>query len=260
MRVIIEADAEAVARRAATMVAKLVRARPKASLALPTGQTPLGLYRELVRLHREEGLDFAGVSCFQLDEYYGLPADDPRSFRSYLQSELLDHLNVSPRRSHALDGAAADPVRECARYEHIIESAGGLDLAVLGIGADGHIGFNEPGSSLGSRTRIKTLTEATARDAAAAATHDGEPLRLALTMGVGTILDARRCLLLATGASMAEPVRLAVEGPITAQVTASALQLHADAYVLLDEPAASALARANYYREVEAAQRSFDRR
>ena len=110
MRVIIEADAGAVARRAATMVAKLVRARPKASLALPTGQTPLGLYRELVRLHREEGLDFAGVSCFQLDEYYGLPADDPRSFRSYLQSELLDHLNVSPRRSHALDGAAVPSV------------------------------------------------------------------------------------------------------------------------------------------------------
>lgn len=260
MRVIIEADAAAVARRAAALVAKLLRARPKAVLAMPTGQTPLGLYRELLRLHRDEGLDFAAASCFQLDEYYGLPADDPRSFRRYLRDELLDHLNLSPRRVHALDGSAADPARECARYEHAIESAGGLDLAVLGIGADGHIGFNEPGSSLGSRTRLKTLTEQTARDAVAAAPHGGELPRLALTMGVGTILGARCCLLLATGAAKADPVRLAVEGPITSQVTASALQLHADAYVMLDEAAASSLVRADYYREAEAAQHPFDGR
>ncbi len=258
MRVVIEPTAADVAERAAWIVARLVRFRPDASIALPTGRTPLLMYDELVRLHETAGLDFSRVTTFGLDEYRGLAGDDPRSFRSYLRRHFLDRVNVSPEKTHALDGLATDVAGECAAYEERIREAGGLDLALLGIGLEGHIGMNEPGSSLGSRTRLKTLTEHTARAAIGAFADADEVPRQALTMGVATILDARRCLLLATGRTKSAAVRHAVEGPLTSQVSASALQLHPDVQVILDEDAAADLARQAYYRAMELAQRALE--
>ena len=252
MRIIVEPDSEQAAQRAAHMVAERVRSGPALVLALPTGATPLPMYAELVRRHRERGLDFSRVTIFGLDEYVGLEEGDPRSMRAQLRRTFLDQVNARRRRCHGLNGAARDPREECDAYERRIERAGGLDRVVLGIGADGHIGFNEPGSSLGSRTRVKTLTPETARTNSAGFADPASVPRLALTLGVGTILDARRCLLLATGSSKAEVVRQAVEGPLTAQITASALQLHRDARVVLDAAAASQLERLEYYREMEA--------
>ena len=253
MRIIIEPDPEQAARRAARMVALRVRNGPALVLALPTGNTPLAMYAELVRQQRERGLDFSRVTVFGLDEYVGIAPDDPRSLRACLWRHFLARVNVQPDRCQGLDGSARDLEGECAAYEARIAAAG-LDLVVLGIGIDGHIGFNEPGSSLGSRTRIKTLTAETARANAGGFADPAQVPRLALTIGVGTILDARRCLLLATGSAKAAIIQRAVEGPVTAQVTASALQLHPDARVVLDEAAAARLERADYYRETEALQ------
>ena len=255
MRVIVEADAEGVSRTAARFVAELVRRKPDCVLGLATGSTPLGLYAELIRLHRQEGLDFARVVTFNLDEYVGLAATHPQSYRSFMQRHLFDHVNLDPRHTHVPDGRALDFEAHCGQYERLILEAGGIDLQVLGIGGDGHIAFNEPGSSLGSRTRLKTLAPETIRDNARFFGSEEAVPRLAVTMGVGTILESRRCLLMATGEAKAGAIRDCIEGPVTAQVTASALQLHRDVAAIVDEPAAALLARREYYRHVEQAQR-----
>jgi glucosamine-6-phosphate deaminase len=254
MRVIILPDADAVSRRAARFVADLVRRRPQCVLGLATGGTPLGTYRELIRQHREEGLDFSQVTTFNLDEYVGLAPTHPQSYRHFMQEHLFDHLNIDASRTHVPDGRALDFEYFCRLYEQKIVEAGGIDLQVLGIGTDGHIAFNEPGSSLGSRTRLKTLASETIRDNARFFGSEEAVPRLAVTMGVGTILESRCCLLLACGAGKAMAIRDTVEGPITAQVTATALQLHREVIVVLDEPAASLLAKRQYYAEVETAQ------
>ncbi len=254
MRVIVEANREAVGRRAAHWLANLVRRRPNCVLGLATGSTPLGMYGELIRMHREEGLDFSRVVTFNLDEYVGLGASHPQSYRSFMQQNFFDHINIDPRDTHVPDGRALDFEVYCEQYERLIADEGGIDLQVLGIGSDGHIAFNEPGSSLGSRTRLKTLTAETVRDNARFFGSENEVPRLAITMGVGTILESRQCLLLACGASKARAVRDTIEGPITAQVTASALQLHRDVIAILDEEAARLLERRDYYLEVERAQ------
>lgn len=254
MRVIVEKDKEGVARRAAEFVAALVRRKPRCVLGLATGSTPLGLYSELVRMHREEGLDFSRVVTFNLDEYVGLSGSHPQSYRHFMQQNLFDHINLDPRDTHVPDGRALDFEAYCEQYERMIAEEGGIDLQVLGIGSDGHIAFNEPGSSLGSRTRLKTLTSETVRDNARFFGSEREVPRLAITMGVGTILESRQCLLLAAGDTKARAIRDTIEGPITAQVTASALQLHRDVIAVLDEEAARLLERRDYYREVERAQ------
>lgn len=254
MRVIVEKDAEGVARQAARHVATLVRRRPDCVLGLATGGTPLGLYRELIRLHRQEGLDFSRVRTFNLDEYVGLGPVHPQSYRAFMQRHLFEHVNLAPRNTHVPDGRALDFESSCEQYEKSILDAGGIDLQVLGIGADGHIAFNEPGSSLGSRTRLKTLTAQTVRDNARFFGAEELVPRQAVTMGVGTILESRRCLLLACGAAKAKAIHDAVEGPVTARVTASALQLHRDVIVAIDEEAAASLEHREYYREVEQAQ------
>jgi glucosamine-6-phosphate deaminase len=254
MRVIVEADKQGVSRRAAQFVAELVRHRPTCVLGLATGGTPLGMYSELIRMHREEGLDFSRVVTFNLDEYVGLGGSHPQSYRSFMQQNLFDHINIDPRDTHVPDGRALDFDAYCEQYEKMIVEEGGIDLQVLGIGSDGHIAFNEPGSSLGSRTRLKTLTSETIRDNARFFGSEADVPRLAITMGVGTILESRQCLLLASGDSKAKAIRETVEGPITAQVTASALQLHRDVIAILDEEAARLLERRDYYREVERAQ------
>jgi len=254
VRVVIEKDADAVAVRAARFVADLVRRKPACVLGLARGETPLGLYRELIRLHREEGLDFSRVTTFNLDEYVGLEVTHPQSCRHAMQQNLLRHVNLDPARTHVPDGLSLDFESSCQQYEQMICDAGGIDLQVLGIGSDGHIAFNEPGSSLGSRTRVKSLTGETLRDNARLFGSEDLVPRLAITMGIATIIESRRCLLLATGSGKASAVRSAIEGPMTAQVTASALQLHRDAIVVLDEEAASWLTRRAYYAEVEATQ------
>jgi glucosamine-6-phosphate deaminase len=244
LRVIIESGRDAVARRAAGVMATLVRRKPDCVLGLATGSTPLGVYRELVRLHREEGLDFSRVTTFNLDEYVGLEPTHPQSYRKFMQQNLFDQINVDPRRTHVPDGRALDFEAHCRQYEQWITDAGGIDLQLLGIGSDGHIAFNEPGSLAGE----------TVRDNARFFGSVEEVPRLAITMGVGTILESRRCLLLAMGSEKAAAIRSTVEGPITAQVTASALQLHREVLVIVDEDAAAWLERRGYYAEVERAQ------
>lgn len=254
MRVIVEKDYEGVSRRAARFVAELVRRKPTCILGLATGGTVLGMYNELIRLYRETGLDFSQATSFNLDEYVGLAPAHPQSYRYFMQTNLFDHLNIDIRNTHVPDGRALDFEVYCAQYEKMIREVGGIDLQVLGIGSDGHIAFNEPGSSLGSRTRLKTLTEETVRDNARFFGGVEQVPSLAVTMGVGTILESRQCLLLATGPHKAKAVRDTIEGPVTAQVTASALQLHRDVIVVLDEEAARLLERRDYYRAVERAQ------
>lgn len=256
MRVIVESSPEQVARVTATFVAALVRKKPTCVLGLATGSTPLGLYRELIRLHREEGLDFSRVTSFNLDEYVGLAPSHPQSYRYFMQHNFFQHINIDQRNTHVPDGRALDFEAHAEQYERRIKDEGGIDLQVLGIGSDGHIAFNEPGSSLGSRTRLKTLTSETVRDNARFFSDPAEVPRLAVTMGVGTILESRRCLLLACGRHKAEAIRATIEGPVTAQVTASALQLHRDVIAVVDEDAASSLYRREYYREVEQSQQA----
>jgi len=254
MRVIVQSNREAVGRRAAQFVAELVRREPTCVLGLATGGTVLGIYAELARMHHEEGLDFSRVVSFNLDEYVGLGPSHPQSFRYFMQQHLFDHINIDVRNTHVPDGRALDFEAHSEQYEKMIREAGGIDLQLLGVGTDGHIAFNEPGSSLGSRTRLKTLTEETVRDNARFFGSIEQVPRLAVTMGVGTILESRRCLLLASGDAKAKAVRDTVEGPVTAQVTASALQLHREVVAVVDEDAGRLLERRDYYRQVEQAQ------
>lgn len=255
MRVIIQPSELEVSQRAAQFVARLIRYKPSCVLGLATGTTPLAMYRELIRLHREEGLDFSRVTTFNLDEYVGLGPSDPHSYRYFMQEHLFNHVNIPPQQTHFPDGRALDFAASCLAYEHRIKDSGGIDLQVLGIGSDGHIAFNEPGSSLGSRTRLKTLASETVKDNSRFFESIDQVPRLAITMGVGTILESKQCMLLALGTKKARAIRDTIEGPITAQVTASALQLHRDVIVVLDEDAASLLTRRDYYDEVEYAQR-----
>ncbi len=243
---------EAACLRAARIVARLVRAQPQAVLALPTGATPRDIYAELVRQHREEGLSFARVTAFNLDEYVGVPPEHPGSFRRALHEALYRHVDLPAEQAHAPEATATDLADACRRYEDRIAAAGGLDLALLGVGRDGHIAFNEPTSSLGSRTRVKTLADETR--AANQASFGADPVpRHALTVGIATILSARRCVLVALGAAKADAVARLVEGPLTAMVPASALQLHPHATVIADEAAAARLAYRGYYETVAAA-------
>ncbi len=248
MEIIIKPDADAMSLEAARIVAHAVRARENPVLGLATGSTPLGMYRELVRMHREEGLDFSSTVTFNLDEYVGLPVEHSQSYHHYMHEHFFSRVAV--KCSHLPDGLAPDVDAHCRAYEDAIRAAGGIDVQVLGIGHDGHIGFNEPTSSLGSRTRIKTLTRDTIE---ANARFFDDPARVphhVITMGVGTIMESRHLLVLASGRSKARIVAQAVEGPVTSMVPASALQFHAKCSLILDEDAASALERADYYRWV----------
>lgn len=260
MRVLLRATSDEVARAAADMVEGQIRSKPDSVLGLATGGTVTALYSELIRRHRETGLDFSRVTTFNLDEYVDLGPDHPQSYRHFMRERLFAHVNLSPDRIHLPDGLATDLQAECQRYEQDIERAGGIDLQILGIGADGHIAFNEPGSSLGSRTRLKALTDETRRANARFFSDLAEVPHIAITMGVGSILATRRCMLLACGESKAKAVKAMVEGPVTSQVTASALQHHADVTALLDADAAALLENKDYYHSVERAEEWVERR
>jgi glucosamine-6-phosphate deaminase len=236
---------------AARIVANAVHAKPDLRLGLATGSTPIGLYRELIKLHRVCSLDFARVVTFNLDEYIGIPESHPASFHTYMRQNFFDHVNIAPQNIHVPDGSVRDDFAEyCDRYEGQIRAEGGIDLQILGIGKEGHIGFNEPSSSLASRTRPKVLTRTTVEDNRHFFGDNEEPPRIAITMGIGTILESRRILLLASGASKSRAVALAVEGAVTSSVSASALQLHRDVTVIADRPAAAGLAHRDYYEDV----------
>ena len=244
---VVESRAE-MARIAADAVESLIRSTVRPVLGLATGSSPLPVYAELIERHRKHGLSFAGTTMFLLDEYVGLPRDHPQSFGAFIRRELVRHIDVGPESVHGPDGNAADLTDACSRYESLIAGAGGIGLQLLGIGSNGHIGFNEPVSSLSSRTRLKTITDRTRRDNVRFFGVLEEVPHHVLTQGIGTILEARHIVLIASGASKSPPVARAVEGPVTAMVPASALQLHPHVTVIVDEDAASGLEGADYYR------------
>ena len=252
MEVILQPSPEEASRLAAKFIAREIHSKPDAVLGLATGSTPLMLYKELIRLHREEELDFSRVRSFNLDEYVGLGPEHPASYRTFMRENLFRHINIRTENTQVPDGLADDVPRHCEAYEAAIRAAGGIDLQILGIGSDGHIGFNEPSSSLASRTRIKTLTPRTRADNARFfGSSDAVPHHV-ITMGIGTILETRRILLMGFGAGKAEALAAAIEGPLSPLVPASALHLHPRTHVLLDEPASSKLQRTEYYRYVYA--------
>jgi glucosamine-6-phosphate deaminase len=248
MRVVILGSARDIGAYGAGVILDGVRDGRIRTLGVATGSSPLAIYRAL----GDQWIpDLAHLTAFALDEYVGLPADSPRSYRSVIQQEVTDRLRLDAARVHVPDGCATDLDAECERYEAAMAAAGGIDLQLLGIGRNGHIGFNEPSSSLSSRTRPKTLMAATRRDNARFFDNPDDVPRHCLTQGLGTILDAAEVLLVAQGAAKAEAVRAAVEGPVTSMCPASVLQLHRRATVVLDEEAAQHLALREYYLDTE---------
>ena len=251
MLVILKRDDEEISRQAAQLIASAVRKKPALTLGLATGSTMVSVYKHLVALHKQGSLDFSRVVTFNLDEYLGLSAAHSQSFHYFMQENLFAHVNVDPRNIHIPDGTIRGNYDQyCVSYEESIRKAGGIDLQLLGIGRNGHIGFNEPTSSIGSRTRLKVLSQETLVDNSKFFAPGEESPRCAITMGIGTILEVRKILLLATGASKSEAIAKSIEGPITSAVSASALQLHPDVTFMVDDAAASQLTQRDYYRRV----------
>jgi glucosamine-6-phosphate deaminase len=246
MEIIIQPTAAAATALAARLMGKVIVEKPAAVLGLATGGTMEQLYRELVAAK----LDWSKLTTFNLDEYIGISPMHPQSYHSYMWDKLFSHINVTIKNVHIPDGLAKDVPLACAHYEEKIAAAGGIDLQLLGIGTDGHIGFNEPTSSLASRTRIKTLTPQTRKDNARFFERIEEVPFHVITMGIGTILESRHCVMLAFGKNKARAIAEAVEGPITSMNPASALQMHRKVTVFLDEEAASELKMQDYYRWV----------
>ena len=247
MEVIVAKTAAEMSVAAAREVAQVLNAKPNAVLGMATGSTPLGLYQELVRLHKRGELDFSHVTTFNLDEYVGLPITHPQSYHHFMHEHLFRHVNIPAQNIHIPSGTTTNYRAFCGWYEARIKECGGIDLQILGIGTDGHIGFNEPGSSLSSRTRLKTLARQTIDDNARFFKNRDEVPIYAITMGVGTVLEAREIVLLANGKKKAEAIAAAVEGPVTSMITASALQLHPSARVYVDEEAAAQLKMREYF-------------
>ena len=248
MEVVILPDAAEVGRVAAAKIAHTVSRNPSAVIGLATGSSPLAIYARLAEQVGAGQLDFGQAGAFALDEYVGIPLHHPESYAQVIRREVVEPLGMNPSRVHVPDGRAADIEGACARYESDIREAGGIDVQILGIGSNGHIGFNEPTSSFASRTRIKTLAPQTRSDNARFfATADEVPTHC-ITQGLGTIMDARSVVLVAQGEAKAAAIAAAVEGPVSSMVPASVLQYHEHATVIVDEQAASQLTLGDYYR------------
>ena len=247
MEVIICKTKEEASRLAADMIAGLVKKTPKCVLGLATGSTPVEMYKCLAADVKAKKISFKSVKSWNLDEYWGLPGTHDQSYRYFMDKNLFDHIDIVKKNTHVLNGLAKDWKKEVKAYEAAIKKAGGIDLQVLGIGSDGHIAFNEPGSSLASRTRLVSLTPQTIKDNARFFKKAADVPKYALSMGVGTIMESKTIVLLAFGANKAEAVKGAVEGGISQFCTASALQMHKDAWFFCDEAAASKLKLKKYY-------------
>ena len=232
---------EELSKHAAKIVSDQIRIKPDSVLGLATGSSPVGLYRELIRMHEEDGLDFADVTSFNLDEYLGLDPKHAQSYRTFMNQNLFNHINIEIAKTHVPSGIADDIAAMALSYEQAIQDAGGIDLQILGIGSDGHIAFNEPGSDLDSRTRVVDLEEQTISDNARFFESIDDVPRQAITMGVGTILEAREIILVANGEGKSAAVSDAVQGDVSTQCTASALQNHAKTTFILDKAAAAGL-------------------
>lgn len=244
-------DAEAIGALVADEMQALLERKPDAVLGLATGSSPLRVYDELAARVEAGSMSFAGAHAFTLDEYVGLMDGDPRAYRAVIDADLLSRVDFAPGAVHGPEGSAADLDAACADYERRIAQAGGIDLQILGLGTTGHIAFNEPSSSFASRTRVKTLTAQTRRDNARFFDGDVDAVpRHCLTQGLGTILDSRHAVVIATGSAKAAAVREMVEGAVSARWPCTSLQLHPKATVYLDEAAAASLELADYYREV----------
>ncbi len=259
MEILIRDTPGEVALLGASILAGRIRRHPRSILGLATGRTPVRLYRELIRRHREEGLDFSGVTTFNLDEYVGLAPAHPQSYHRYMGEHFFDHVNAAPGSVHVPDGCASDLRAHCLDYERAIATAGGIDLQLLGIGSNGHIGFNEPTGSLRSRTWVKILSEKTLQDNASHFGSPGEQPRHVVTMGIGTILDARQCVVLACGAAKSHAVKAMIEGPVSAMCPASVLQMHPRTTVIVDREAAARLDHPEHYCWVESHQLEWQR-
>ncbi len=264
MDILIVDSYEEMSKKAAAIIAEQVRTKPNSVLGFATGRTPIGTYQELIRLHKEEGLDFSSVVTFNLDEYLGISMDmtkspeEDQSYARFMYEQLFKHININMSNVHVPNGLAPDPEAHCQWYEEEIKKAGGIDIQLLGIGGDGHWAFNEPGSSLASRTRVEALTQQTLDDnwelfyKNAGGKREDMP-HFALTMGIGTILEARHALMIADGKKKAGVVAAALEGPITSEVTSSAIQMHpGKVTVILEKEAASELKRIDHYKHVQA--------
>ena len=250
MEVIIKPDADAVSKEAARIFRRQLATKLESVLGLATGSTPLGLYRELIALHARGEVDFSGVTTFNLDEYVGLGPEHPQSYFRFMWENLFSKINIARANIHIPDGLTRDIPAHCDEYEDAIVKCGYIDLQLLGLGTDGHIGFNEPGSSLNSLTRLKTLTPQTIADNARFFGSEAAVPRHVITMGIGTIMTSQHIVMLAFGEKKAAAVAAMVEGPIAADVPASALQFHRRCQLILDEAAASSLKRRDYYRWV----------
>ena len=241
IKVIICQDKQGVARTAADIFAQAIREKPDIVLGLATGGTPVGMYKELIRMHKEKGLNFSGVRSFNLDEYLGLSGNHPQSYRYFMDENLFNHININKLNTRVPDGKAQDFQISYQGYEQDIKAAGGIGLQLLGIGTNGHVAFNEPGSSGDSRTRVINLTENTIKDNARFFEDESEVPRKAVTMGIGTILEARKIVLLASGTNKADAVAKAVKGPVSPDVPASFLQNHPDCTFIVDRESAAGL-------------------
>ncbi|QEW18509.1 Glucosamine-6-phosphate deaminase 1 [Marinibacterium anthonyi] len=251
MRIVIKDGAQEAAAYCAALLTEAIRLHPAITLGLATGGTMEPVYATLRSEHAAGRLSFAACRTFNLDEYVGLPSSHPQSYRHYMQTHLFDHIDIPPGATYLPDGNAADPRAAARDYDRLIALKGPIGLQLLGLGTNGHIGFNEPSSSLTSRSRVKTLTRDTVQaNSRFFGETEAQPL-LAITMGIGTIMDAQRIVLLATGATKAQAVAAMVEGPVSARCPASMLQMHADATVIVDAAAATNLEDRDYYVWVE---------
>jgi len=251
MQVVILNNSDAVAEYGAQLFIKQLTKKPESVLGLATGSTPVALYQKLIAANKRGAVSFQQCSSFNLDEYLGLAGDHPQSYRYFMQQQLFDHIDIEPAQTFVPAGDTDNPITACHDYEEMIREKGGIDIQLLGIGTNGHIGFNEPSSGLMSRTRVKTLAPATIRDNARFFSADEEQPHLSITMGIGTILDSHQSILLATGKAKAAAIAATVEGPLTAACPASALQMHPNAVVVVDEEAASQLQNSEFYKHVE---------
>lgn len=241
MRILIEKNYEEMSRRAAQILASQVTMHPSSVLGLATGSTPVGMYKRLVEMHSGGELSFRDVSSFNLDEYIGLDGRNPQSYRAFMENNLFSHIDMDQDRIHIPSGMTPDVESECLNYEKNIESLGGIDLQVLGIGHNGHIGFNEPGSNFEARTHLVDLDEVTIKANARFFEDVSLVPKQAISMGIKTIMKSRKVMLLASGRDKAEIIKEMIHGPITPSVPASILQLHQDLILVLDEEAASLL-------------------